>query len=183
MMRVEVWPIVPDAWRDAAWRFYCDTFDELKVLAVERHVYHRAEFDDLVTDPRIMKYLVHDGDTVVGMSAMTDDLEALSFVSIEYFAHHWPQHYAQRRILYCLFVGVDPGPAGKGVFVGLQDEMYRRQIAAVDGIAVLDICAHNERELRLPWFIESIMVKIAGAAQASLLDTQSYWLYEFPAAT
>jgi hypothetical protein len=182
-MRVEVCPVVPEPWRDAAWRFYHDTFDQLKVLAVERHVYHRSEFDDLVTDPRIMKYLVRDGDAVVGMSAMTDDLAALSFVSLEFFAHRWPEHYAQRRILYCLFVGVHPGPPGKGLFVALQDEMYRRQIAAVDGIAVLDICAHNEGELRLPWLIESIMVKLAGAARVSRLDTQSYWLYEFPAAS
>ena len=36
-----------------------------------------------------------------------------------------------------------------------------------------------EHELKLPWVIESIMVKVAGSAKVQRLDSQSYWLYEF----
>jgi hypothetical protein len=183
LMPVDVHPVVPAEVRDAAWQFYRNTFDSLKTLAVERHVLHRDEFDDLMTDSRILKYLVRDGDAVVGMAAMTDDLEATPWVSPEYFDHRWPEHYAQRRILYCVFVGVHQGPPGKGVFVALQREMYLRQIQAVDGLAVLDMCTYNEEELRLPWTIESIMAKVAGASRVRRLDNQSYWLYEFPAAS
>jgi hypothetical protein len=175
--------VVPADIRDAAWRFYGDSFDSLKTLAVERHVLYREEFDELLTDPRIVKYLVRDGDAVVGMSAMTDDLAATPWVSPDFFEHRWPELYARRGVLYCVFVGVHQGPAGKGVFVGLQREMYQRQIEPVGGVAVLDMCTYNEEELRLPWAIESIMVKVAGAARVRRLDNQSYWLYEFPAAS
>ena len=182
-MPVDVYAVVPDDVVEAAWAFYGATFEALKTVAVERHVFYRDEFDDLMTDRRILKYLVRDGEAVVGMAAMTDDLEAVPFISPEYFAHRWPDHYTQRRVLYCVFVGVHQGPPGKGVFVALQREMYRRQIEPVQGIAVLDMCTYNEEELRLPWAIESIMVKVAGAAQVRRLDNQSYWLYEFPAAS
>jgi hypothetical protein len=183
-MQVEVYPVVPDEWRDAAWRFYRDAFAPLAVQAVQRHVLHEKEFDELLGDARIDKYLaVRDGQ-VVGMSAMTADLDAVHLISPEYFAHHFPDLYAQRRILYCLFVGVHADPqAGKGVFVGLQEAMYARQVGPVAGVCVLDISTWNEQERRLPWTIESIMTKVAGAASVRRLDSQSYWLYEFSGAS
>jgi hypothetical protein len=183
-MQVDVYPVVPDAWRDEAWRFYRDTFTPLSTLAVQRHVLHEKEFDELIADARIAKYLaVRDGQ-LVGLSAMTADLDAVHLISPEYFAHRWPDLYAQRRILYCVFVGVHPGrEEGKGVFVALQDTMYAEQVGPVGGVCVLDVCTWNEEELELPWTIESIMRKVAGAATVRRLDSQSYWLYEFSGAS
>ena len=181
-MTVDVLTTLPAELRDEAWRFYHDTFGPLAVLAVQRHVLYRGEFDELMTDERVTKYVARDGGTVVGLAAMTEDLSTLPLLSHEFFVHRWPDLYAQRRIVYCLFVGVQSGPAGKGVFVALQREMYK-QVEAVRGMVVLDICTYNEAELGLPWTIESILKPIAGDATARKLDTQSYWLYEFPAAS
>ncbi len=181
-MTVDVLTSLPPELRDEAWRFYHATFGPLAVRAVQRHVLHRGEFDDLMTDERVTKYVACDGDTVVGLAAMTEDLSTLPLLSPDFFAHRWPDLYAQQRIVYCLFVGVQSGPAGKGVFVALQREMYK-QVEAVRGMVVLDICTYNEDELGLPRTIESILKPIAGAATATRLDSQSYWLYEFPAAS
>lgn len=181
-MTVDVLTTLPADLRDEAWRFYRATFGPLAVRAVQRHVLYRDEFDELMTDKRVTKYVARDGDTVVGLAAMTEDLSTLPLLSPEFFAHRWPDLYAQRRIVYCVFVGVQSGAGGKGVFVGLQREMYR-QVAAVRGMVVLDICTYNEAELGLPWAIESILKPIAGDATATRLDSQSYWLYEFPAAS
>jgi hypothetical protein len=182
-MRVDVFSAVPPELLEAAWQFYRDTFHHLRIRAVQRHVLHRHEFDELMADDRVLKYVACDGDVIGGLSAMTDDLAAVPLISPEYFAHRWPGLYEQRRILYCLFVGVAAGPPGKGVFVALQDTMYKRQVGAVSGIAVLDICTYNEEKLQLPWVIEKIMERIAGGARADRLDNQSYWLYEFPVAS
>jgi hypothetical protein len=181
-MTVDVLTALPDDLRDEAWRFYRATFGPLAARAVQRHVLYRDEFDELMTDKRVTKYVGRDGDSVVGLAAMTDDLSTLPLLSPEFFSHRWPELYAQQRIVYCLFVGVQSGRAGKGVFVALQREMYK-QVEAVRGMVVLDICAYNEAELGLPWTIESILKPIAGDATATRLDSQSYWLYEFPAAS
>jgi hypothetical protein len=183
IMQVDVFPVVPPELRDEAWQFYRDTFDDLRTLAVQRHVLHRDEFDDLVGDSRVVKYLARRDGVVVGMSAISDDLTAVPLISPDYFAHHWPELYEQRRILYCVFIGVHRGAAGKGVFVALQEEIYRRQVAPVNGVAVLDICSYNEEELRLPWVVEGILSKVAGAAKVRRLDSQTYWLYEFSEAS
>jgi hypothetical protein len=182
-MQVHVFPVVPPELRDEAWLFYRDTFEDLKTLAVQRHVLHRNEFDDLAGDPRVVKYLARRGGAMVGMSAISDDLTAVPLISPDYFAHRWPELYAQHRIFYCVFIGVHRGAAGKGVFVALQDEIYRRQVRPVNGVAVLDICSYNEVELKLPWVVEGILGKVAGAATMRRLDSQSYWLYEFSAAS
>ena len=179
-MTVDVVTTLPPELRDEAWRFYHATFGPLAVRAVQRHLLYRGEFDDLMADERVTKYVARDGDRVVGLAAMTRDLSTLPLLSPEFFAHRWPDLYAQRRIVYCVFVGVQSGPGGKGVFVSLQREMYK-QVEAVRGMVVLDICAYNEAELGLPWTIESILKPIAGDATATRLDSQSYWLYEFPA--
>jgi hypothetical protein len=183
-MQVDVYAVLPPQWRDAAWRFYRDAFAPLATRAVQRHMLHETEFDELIADTRIDKYVaVRDG-AVVGLSAMTAELDAVPLISPEYFAHRWPQLYAQRRIFYCLFVGVHRDrEQGRGVFVALQDRMYRRQVGPASGMCVLDVCGWNEERLKLPWTIESIMATVAGSASAERLDSQSYWLYEFPGAS
>lgn len=181
-MTVDVLTTLPGDLRDRAWQFYQATFGPLAVRAVQRHVMYRDEFDELMDDERATKYVVRDGGTVVGLAAMTEDLATVPLLSPDYFAHRWPELYAQRRIVYCLFVGVQSGSGGKGVFVDLHRAMYE-QVAAVRGMVALDICTYNEDEHDLPWAIESILKPIAGDATATRLDTQSYWLYEFPAAS
>ncbi|RZU48607.1 hypothetical protein EV385_0324 [Krasilnikovia cinnamomea] len=181
-MRVDVVAELPPTLLDAAWRFYHDTFDELRTRAVARHVMYRHEFDELMADKRVMKYVAGDGDAIVGLAAQTDDLHAVPLISPEYFAHRWPDRYAQRRIFYAVFVGARPGPRGMGVFVTLLREMMR-PITAVAGIVTIDVCTHNEAVHALPQRVELILGRIAGAARAQRVDSQSFWCYEFPAAS
>lgn len=181
-VRIETLAVLPAELVDQAWQFYIETFGGLAVLAVTRHVLYREEFDHLMADTRVTKWVAIDGDTVVGMAAMTTDLSTLPLLSHDFFAHRWPQEYTQRRIVYCLFIGVRSGPDGKGVFVGLQERMYEL-VQGVRGMAVLDFCAYNEVERQLPGTVEKILKSIAGDVTATRLDAQSYWVYEFPAAS
>ncbi|WP_189335971.1 hypothetical protein [Actinoplanes ianthinogenes] len=179
-MRVEVMPVVPAELLDPAWDFYTESFGDLAVLAVNRHVLYRHEFDELMEDDRAEKYLAIDDDgTVLGMAAMTTNLEAVSLISPDYFRHHWPELYAEKRIFYVLFVGAKRTGSGSGVFVELLSALYR-PIGEVNGKVFVDICTYNEEQLRLPRMIGVILTRISGKAVPTRMDAQSFWLYEFP---
>ena len=183
-MRVDVLPELPPELLDEAWEFYRETFAPLVKLAVTRHLMVRAEFDTMMADRRAIKYVTRDDAGLTGMSVMTADLDAVPLISPPFFQHHWPDLYAERRIVYCVFIGARPGPRGNGVFVELQREIYARMVEPIAGIVVLDVCMWNERERNLPWAVESILSTIAGGqAKATRVDSQSYWLYEFPVAS
>jgi len=183
-MRVDVLPGIPPEGLDEAWDFYRETFEPLVKLAATRHLMTRGEFDTMMADPRVLKFVTRDSEGLTGLSVMTDDLDAVPLISPPYFQHHWPGLYADRRIIYCVFIGARRGPRGDGVFVALQREIYARMVQPVRGVVVLDVCLWNERERNLPWAVESIVSAISGgAAKATRVDSQSYWLYEFPVAS
>ena len=53
--------VLPASLQDEAWRLYRDAFDCLRTAAVQRHVLYREEFDAVMNDPRVIKYLGFDG--------------------------------------------------------------------------------------------------------------------------
>jgi hypothetical protein len=168
---------IPD---DTAWRLYQHCFRPVNELAAQRHLMNRAEFDEVMHDKRIRKYLWTDNDgdrrAVTGMSTYTNDLDAWPLVSPAYFRRNWPDHYAARRIWYCGFVGVRG--VGTPAFGELVEAMYR--VAADDGgIIFLDICGHNAKR-GLPDAIERRLEGLAGVVKATPVDVQTFWSYEFP---
>jgi hypothetical protein len=97
------------------WELYSDAFKDLNSLAVQRHLMYRNEFDEVMRDQRVQKYLCLDDDgTLYGLSTYTNDLAAVPLIAPEYFERHWPDHYAARKIWYIGFVAVDPR-VGAGV--------------------------------------------------------------------
>ncbi|MEU8239844.1 hypothetical protein AB0C07_16495 [Actinoplanes missouriensis] len=179
-MEVRVMPELPAGMSDEAWDFYQDTFADLAVLAVNRHLMYRGEFDALMADKRADKYVAVDADGgIVGMGVMTNELDAVSLISADYFEYHWPDLFEQRRLFYVVFVGAKAGARGTGVFISLLRSMYGA-IGAVDGKVFVDICAFNEERNSLPRMISMILGRVAGRAQPTRLDSQSFWMYEFP---
>lgn len=64
--------------RDEAWTLYSEAFEELNALAVQRHLMYRNEFDDVMGDPRVQKYLcLDDDDTLRGLAVYTNDLGSM----------------------------------------------------------------------------------------------------------
>ena len=59
----EIREVVDGDLREQAWTLYSESFDELRYLAVQRHVMYRDEFDAVMADPRVEKFLLwgHDG--------------------------------------------------------------------------------------------------------------------------
>jgi hypothetical protein len=167
---------------EEAWRLYAEVFDSLRYAAVQRHVMFRDEFDAVMADSRVAKYVAvgHDGH-LRGLSTYTNDLSAVPLISPEFFARRWPEHFATRRIWYCGFVAVRTGTRSSGVFAALVEAMYR--VAATEhGIIALDFCRHNDEVFRMSRAVRLMLHRLSGGVLSRKIDEQAYWLYEFPTA-
>jgi len=160
-----------------AWSLYHEAFEELNAYAVQRHLMFRHEFEDVMRDPRVQKYLaLHDG-VLCGLSTYTNDLDAVPLISPQYFQRRWPEHYAQRRIWYVGFVAVSPD-APVIAFAELIQAMH--QTSTRDSITALDVCTRTDEIRHLPRSVRVLLRRIAGNVRMERLDEQSYWLYDFP---
>jgi hypothetical protein len=140
---------------------------------------YAEEFDAVMADPRVEKFLAYgENGMLAGISTMTADLLAVPLVSPEYFAHRWPDRYSQGRIYYIGFLAVHPDSHGTGVFAEMVKTMTR-EVALVDGLAVIDVCTYNKDRLHLPRAINSLAATWASHVAMATLDAQSYVGYDF----
>src|SRR5688572_30709267 len=131
---------------EEAWALYYTAFKDLNAMAVQRHLMYRAEFDDVMRDQRVQKYLcLDDTDSLCGLSTYTTDLDAVPLTSRAYFERRWPDLYAERRIWYCGFVGIHPKAQAGTAFGQLVEAMYRLA-ATQNGIISLDMCRFNDQK-------------------------------------
>jgi hypothetical protein len=163
-----------------AWTLYHEAFKELNFLAVQRHLMYRSEFDDVMLDGRVQKYLcLDDNAALCGLSTYTNDLDAMPLISPQYFERRWPRHYAERRIWYVGFVAV-AATAPITTFSSLIAAMHATSTR--DALTVLDVCTHTETVRHLPRSVRVLLRRLSGGVRMERLDEQSYWLYEFPSA-
>lgn len=182
-MNVKVVDEVHESLIEEAWTLYHEAFKDLNGYAVQRHLMYRAEFDDVMRDPRVQKYLcLDDSDTLCGLSTYTNDLDAVPLISPAYFERRWPELYAEKRIWYCGFVAIHPNAqAATAAFGELVEAMYRLA-ATQNGIISLDMCRFNDQKRHMSRVIPLMLHRLSGEVRTERLDEQSYWLYEFPAA-
>jgi hypothetical protein len=178
-MTTEVRQLVDGDLREQAWKVYSLSFDELRHLAVQRHVMFPEEFDAVMADPRVDKYLVYDaGGSLQAVGTVTTHLPSMPLISPDYFAHHWPERYVAGEIYYIGFVGVHPHSHGTGVFGELVQAMTE-VVARVEGLAVVDVCTHNKDRLHLPRAICWLASTWSSHVRMSELDAQTYVGYDF----
>jgi hypothetical protein len=181
-MNVKVVDEVQGSLAEQAWDLYYTAFRELNAYAVQRHLMYRSEFDDVMRDDRVQKYLcLDDNDTLCGMSTYTNKLDAVPLISPEYFQRRWPQLYAEHRIWYCGFVAIHPKSRSASAFGELVQAMYLLA-AAQNGIIALDMCRFNDESRHMSRVVPLMLHRLSGGVRTERMDDQSYWLYEFPAA-
>jgi len=178
-MHIEYEEQVPEDLRESAWALYNRAFEELRRAAVQRHVMYREEFDQVMVDPRVGKYRAMDpvDETVVaGLATFTNHLLSMPLISPDYFAHRWPDLYAEGRIWYIGFFAIDPERRGYGVFESVIAHMWQ-QVLDSKGLALLDICRRND-EVGLPKAIHQVLQSLTPETAATRVDEQTYWLYD-----
>jgi hypothetical protein len=179
-MYVDITKVIAGDRLEQAWELYGLAFDELRAMAVQRHLMYRAEFDDVMADDRVAKYVAYDGDRLVGLATYTNDLDAVPLISPEYFAHRWPDYYAQRQIWYLGFFAIHPEHRGSGVFESVIDRLWQ-SVRADRGVAALDICTRNET-IGLHMAIRRTLEALSPEVVTTAIDQQTFWAYELPAA-
>jgi hypothetical protein len=167
---------------DASWDLYYETFKDVNALAVQRHLMFRSEFDEVIADERIEKYLCYsDSGELCGLSTYTNQLESMPLIAPEYFARRWPDHYRDHRIWYCGFVAVTANGRANHSFQELVEAMYLRA-ATQNGIISLDFCQFNDKKRHMSRVIQIMLHRLSGDVKAELMDQQSFWMYQFPSA-
>jgi hypothetical protein len=168
---------------EAAWSLYQDAFEELNTLAAQRHLMYRSEFDEVMRDPRIDKYLALEEDgSLSGIACYTNNLDAIPLIAPQYFERHWPEHYAGRRIWYIVFVAVSPHAQGREAFAQMVEQMYL-VAATQNGLVGLDICTYNDEVRHMSRIFRLMVGRLCNNnMRFNRIDQQSFWLYEFPSA-
>jgi ribosomal protein S18 acetylase RimI-like enzyme len=178
-MSVSTQQVVSGDLLEDAWKLYQQSFDELRHLAVQRHVMYAEEFDAVMADARVDKYLIfNDERNLMGVGTITNEFESMTLVSPDYFEHRWPDRYQAGHVFYIGFVAVHPDAHGSGIFGELVKAMTE-MVAKVDGVAVLDVCNHNKDRLHLPRAIHWLASTWSAHVQTVHLDAQSYIGYDF----
>lgn len=175
--------IVDKETHKAAWELYEGAFGDLRSLAVQRHLMYQSEFDEVILDQRVEKYLCFDEDgRLCGLSTYTNDLFAMPLIAPEYFERRWPELYLENKVWYCGFVAVDSEARSTPAFYALVEAMYRKA-AEQNGIIALDFCRYNDDLRHMSRVIRLMLHRLsAGTLQAECMDQQSFWIYEFPQA-
>ncbi|HEY5845996.1 MAG TPA: hypothetical protein VIT42_04305 [Microlunatus sp.] len=153
---------------------YLESFGILRTTAAARHVLSHAEFLDEMIDPRIVKYSVwRSASEPIALATVTNDLDAVTWVSPEFFAARHPQQAARKAIYYLGIALVAPQ---RGQF-RLLERMVRELVAACvadRGVLAYDVCAFNDVTVRFGRRAEAILQRIA-PVRVGVADTQTYY--------
>ncbi|MEV6967733.1 hypothetical protein AB0M47_21760 [Hamadaea sp. NPDC051192] len=180
-MRYEMTEELEQPRLDQAWATYSAAFDELRAATVERNVMYRHEFDVVMLDKRIEKHYAVDPaiDRVVALATFTNALDALTWLSPEYFAARWPDQFAKKQIWYLGFFAIHPEYRHSGIFEAVITQMWR-PIHASGGVAALDICGVNI-SLGLAGAITRTLKDLTPAMVTEEIDVQTYWAFSLDA--
>lgn len=153
---------------------YLTSFGPLRTRAVARQVLHHHEFNEEMVDPRIAKYVAWDehGEPEA-LATLTNHLNAVPWISPEYFAARYPEQWARKAVYYWGFVLVPRNQHRPFLFVELMNAVADK-MAAERAVCAYDICAFNNATMR---FGDQIARAVSRShpVEFEVLDTQSYY--------
>ncbi|CAM2758521.1 hypothetical protein KV203_09430 [Skermania piniformis] len=162
------------------WDLYEIAFGPLRTRAAARHVLYKDEFWEEMTDSRILKYVAWSADgEPLGLTTLTNTLEAVPWISPEYFTSRYPDHAARDALYYLGFTLVTQSARHTDAFRMMAQAMMDRLVAE-QAVAFCDICSFNVSRGHAR-AINSIM-QSHGAVEVGRLDQQNYYSATFAGA-
>ncbi|NHC22029.1 hypothetical protein G6553_02420 [Nocardioides sp. IC4_145] len=158
----------------AYWALYRETFAELEVRAMARHLLHEHEFVEEMKDARVMKYVARDAaGEVVGLSTLTRDLETVPWISPGWWAHHYPEHTARNAVYYLGFTLVRHDQRQTNVMWSMISTIVE-MLVEERAVCGYDYCKFNNEVLNLGPGTEALLHRIADV-EVDAADTQTYY--------
>lgn len=158
---------------DSFYALYSLAFDPLKKRSVARQVLTRQEFRDQMLDERVEKYVAwSETGEPLGLTTFTNALDSVPWVSPDYFAEHYPEHWARNAVYYLGFTLAHPSQRHLRfvetiITVGMQQAITEHAVIAYD------VCAFNNQALRFNGRIADLLENVP-TAHLELIDTQLY---------
>lgn len=160
------------------WELYLEAFEPLRTRAAARHVLHRAEFEEEMADPRVLKLLAHDeAGEAVGMTTLATDLAAVPWVSPEFFAARYPEHAARGAIWYIGYTLAHPGRRATRTFMDMIDALVAH-LAEHRVVCAYDVSRFNDDGMR---FADNLRRHLERTRDVTVeeVDRQTYYATTF----
>ena len=160
------------------YRLYEAAFAPLRVRSVARQALNESEFAAQMTNGEVVKYVAWDlAGNPVGMCALTRQLGSVPWISPDYFAHRFPQHWARNAVWYLNFVLVHPSHR-HGRFIDQLMEVGVGELVDQGAVCAYDMCAYNDEVMGLGRRLAERFQRTTGATP-QLVDTQNYYEVRF----
>lgn len=161
---------------DELWPRYLGAFEHLRTKAAARMVMHRHEFETQMKDQRILKYVVRCGEVVAGAGTLALELDALDWVSPDFYAARFPEQYAAGRVYGLGWLFVHPDHQHRGLRLRLLERMAAKVID--DGaMIVYDTCRANETEIDFTGTVNRRLTDIGIGTIGPPIDEQLYYAW------
>lgn len=153
---------------------YAAAFGPLRDHAAARQVLTHEEFAEIMTDARVAKYIAWDEDwQPLGITTISNDLDTVAWISPEFYAARYPEHFARRALYYIGFALAHPGKRRQGVFLTMLDAILAR-FARESAVCLYDICEHNNEAMN---FADVVRMRGEHVTDVTVreLDAQTYY--------
>lgn len=162
----------------AFYELYEAAFAPLRVRAMARQVLTRDEFTAQMRNGAISKIVAWDATgAAVGLCTLTAQLDAVPWISPEFFAARYPEHWARGAVWYLAFVLAHPSQRHSR-FLDQMVEVGVGPLVEAGAVCAYDICAFNDDVLGLGARLSRCFQRSTGAAPR-LVDTQNYYEVRF----
>lgn len=164
---------------DDFYALYTLAFEPLKKHAVARQVLTEREFHDQMADPRVDKYVAWDSSgEAVGLTTLTRTLSVVPWISPEYFADRYPEHWARNAVYYLGFTLAHPSQRHLQ-FIETLVGVGMEQAITEHAVIAYDMCAYNNEVLHFEDRLRAA-ISVAPGARLDRLDLQYYSCITWP---
>jgi hypothetical protein len=168
---------VPEELVEPFLEVYRAAFEPLAIRAAARQSLTDEEFREEMRDERVVKLVAFDAHGEAGsMAIVTTDLSVVPWISVPYYAHRYPEHYARGAIYYVNAAVVRPDRQGGPWTKVVLAELYRF-VAENKAVMAFDSCGFNVDVVRLVDATERAAHSIAHV-EAVELDQQRYYAFD-----
>ncbi|GGK12711.1 hypothetical protein GCM10010124_01540 [Pilimelia terevasa] len=171
-LTITVEQVLPAARVADFYALYRAAFGPLLRAAAARHMLSAEEFAEEMADPRIIKHVAWSDGEPVALTTVTTDLDAVAWISPEFYAARYPQYAARKAIFYLGYTLIRPEYQNSGLYQRFNIRIGA-QAKRADGILAMDVCGFNAAR-RLPEGVAAMARQFGGAL--TQVDTQSYYV-------